>query len=244
MTGAKCDALMDEHGGKFFGMWHWEGWHWRHVGEASCWGDGDEERAFFSELPTGERCNTNWYEGAANGLGWPPASQFTGPAPALFGLERDICPFCAEPLPQWRKDSCFPVEESWEFGNTMAETCCDANENILRILSTKVAWNMCQNLAWLMCAVTGNLPGQDGRKIHFATPPGVLDDRYWDPADSWERAVGVYSVDAVFYAETCIIHRVCKNGGRIFGLKRGEIFECDFDQVGYDEWAAEMIRQG
>ena len=71
-----------------------------------------------------------------------------------------------------------------------------------------------------------------------------MDYSYWDPVGSWEKKGENYGVDAVYYAEVCIIHRVCKNGALIFGLKRGETFHCQFDEERYNEFAEQMKKQG
>ena len=41
----------------------------------------------------------------------------------------------------------------------------------------------------------------------------------------------------VFFAEACIVDRLCRNGEGIFDLKAGEMFECDLDRDAYHEMA-------
>ena len=105
---------------------------------------------------------------------------------------------------------------------------------------------MCQNLMWQVCAIHGKLPGQDGKKIHFATPPSHLDTRVWLRPDSWpcdkqgECPKGKFSVGDVFVAEVCIIDSLCRNTRTIFDLQRGESFECDYDPAAYSKLAADF----
>ena len=42
---------------------------------------------------------------------------------------------------------------------------------------------VCQNIEWQMCAINGKLPGQDGRKISFASAPKDVQLAWWnDPS--------------------------------------------------------------
>jgi hypothetical protein len=107
-----------------------------------------QARAFFDGLLKGSGCDRNWYMGAAGELGkeqYRPG--FAKPAPALFGDEMDICPFCAEVMDSRFGDpGCLPQTEDWRFGNLVGHSCFNANENILRIIGKGNGWNMCQNV--------------------------------------------------------------------------------------------------
>jgi hypothetical protein len=110
-----------------------------------------------------------------------------------------------------------------------------ANENVLRIIRSEWPWDMCQNLAWELCALRGKLPGQGGRRVHFATAPKDLDVDVWDHPTDWPCGVGgcgksQFAASAVFFAEVCLMRKLCRNGNIIFTLGVGEIFECDVSE--------------
>ena len=94
----------------------------------------------------------------------------------------------------------------------------------------------------------GKLPGQDGSKLHFATAPRELDIRTWRRPDSWpcdEHGTcpkGKFAVGDVFFAEVCIMDRLCKNGPSLFDLQTGESFMCDFDLTAYHELHADFLK--
>uniref|UniRef100_A0A7S3ADA6 Uncharacterized protein n=1 Tax=Haptolina ericina TaxID=156174 RepID=A0A7S3ADA6_9EUKA len=125
----------------------------------------------------------------------------------------------------------------------MAHRCVDANRNILRLLSSRVPWNMCQNLQWVLCAARGELPGQSSPTIHFATAPQDLDLDTWHHPTSWPCDTdsgcphGMFSVGDVFFAEIMLLQQVCSNGPELFQLKKGDHFKCSLDRGRYDQLA-------
>ena len=99
----------------------------------------------------------------------------------------------------------------------------------------RMPWNMCQNLKWTMCAVNGLLPGQDKHKLHFATAPRDLVIDTWHHPDSWpcengECPAGKFAVGDVFFAEVCILNRMCENGAGLFQLDVGQEISCDLSE--------------
>ena len=101
----------------------------------------------------------------------------------------------------------------------------------------------------LVIANASQLPGQQGKKLHFATAPSELDMRIWQRPNSWpcdERGRcprGKYAVGDVFFAEVCIMNRVCQNRQSLFNLKAGELFECDFNKYEFDQLTTDFQRK-
>lgn len=225
-------------------MWGFDAWKLKEDG-AKCWnpwiGAGTAQ-TFFPSVLSGDGCEIDWYEGAGPGAGGElngpadrPRFPAPGDAPALLGFDNTIWQYCSEQGGTWG--------EPGNFLPSIAHRCIQSNQNILRMVS--VVWNMCVNLRWVVCAVTGRLPGQRGKQLHFATAPKALDAAvYRDPSlsDEWwmEPHDQTFSVGDVFFAEVAIIHRVCANRERLLQLERGEIFECEFDQRGFDSLVASL----
>jgi len=197
--------------------------------EPACWGLGADAERFFSDFSSGAQCNLNWYEGASGELGQESKRpRFpAGRAVALLGFEDTIWKFChekvgrhADPAPEHDQD-------------VFAHTCVDANQNILRLRSSKRPWNMCQNMIWVQCAISGRLPGQEGAKLHFATAPNTLDTRNDFPKDYYWKEH--YPNNDIFYVEVCMISKLCRNSDKLFQLQVGETFVCETDQSRYEE---------
>ena len=97
---------------------------------------------------------------------------------------------------------------------------------------------MCNNLQWQMCALTGLLPGQGSKDIHFATAPKDLQLKWWsDPSTHPTYPCNVdtcdpagYTAGDVFFAETAITAFLCSNRRELFSLNAGDLFECSFDE--------------
>ena len=85
----------------------------------------------------------------------------------------------------------------------------------------------------------GRLPGQRRNAMHFVIAPKSLDTRdmqepgrtgaYW-PEPHGEH----YAVSDVYFAEVCMLARICSNLWKLFTVGRGEMFYCDFERQGYD----------
>jgi len=120
----------------------------------------------------------------------------------------------------------------------LAHSCADANENILRLLTPRVPWTMCQNLVWLLCALKHKLPGQGAAAIHFATAPKVLELAPLTEGRFPITPGHEYAENDVFYLETCLLSHLCRNNEELFSVEKGGFFECDFSRERYDELPA------
>ena len=238
--GGLCDGIFEPQS-KFWQMWGNVAWQKTYPREHKCWGNAVEAKAFFADIAAGKECDYNWYEGAQGPLGDEFARPgFSSPAPALFGFDESIFSFCSELLGEGKH-----FDGSGDFNNELAQRCVKANENILRLLSDRVPWSMCQNMRWTMCAINGLLPGQQGRTIHFATAPKDLGLGQWYQPDSWPCQDwgcpdGKFSVGDVFFAEVCIAHRICQNGADIFNVDAGQTMSCDIDQNAFNQLASQL----
>ena len=220
---------------KFWSMWGRQAFAKRGATDPACWGTGADADTFFSMLGEGSQCDVNWYEGAEGPLGDPTLRpRFTRQAPALLGFDESILGRCNEII---------GVDEPVRWGhnfnraqnNEVAHSCEEANQNILRLLSSRQPWNMCQNLRWMMCAVRGLLPGQqDVYRISFATAPKSL-----SLAQVNARVSGRYfPVGDVFYLELCLLSQLCSNREELFEVEAAAPFECDVDMARYRELEA------
>ena len=217
-----CQAWIDDPHSKLHRMFG-AGWHLRNDQEKGCWPD----EHWFTYAVEGHGCSRNWYEGILPGGS-------SNPSPGLLGFDETILEFCSYKLGM----------EPWDGGDLnhkLAYRCVDANQNVLRIMEY---WDMCVNMQWEVCALTGQLPNQDGLKIHFATAPKTLDPEWflnpsthptWPCNGGWCDPNG-FTVGDVFFVEVCTAHLVCKNGNSIFDLEIGEIFECEFDMDKYKDF--------
>lgn len=103
---------------------------------------------------------------------------------------------------------------------------------------SRVEYNVCRNLEWQVCAAKGRLPGQGGRTIKFAIPPGrknglkhrpLAGCHGWTPTRCrYARNCG-YANDDIFYLEICIFNQICTNGDALFHLAAGDAFACEFN---------------
>jgi len=101
--------------------------------------------------------------------------------------------------------------------------------------------NMCRNFEWLMCAALGKLPGQGGLRpsVRFAKAPNTLEPAElgqchgWAPTDQQASFVFGYTVNDIFFLETCLLSEICSNHEQLFELATGQHFVCDFSANGY-----------
>jgi len=172
MSRDNCNSIMGESDGKFWKMWGREAWLHRQLGERGCWiSHNSGPEAFFTETFNGAYCDVNWYEGADGELGRESARpHFNEAAAALLGFDDTIFAFCSEVLGM----STSYAGAASHFNSELAQRCVKANQNILRLISPRVPWNMCQNLQWLLCAAHGELPGQQSNVMRFASAPKVV----------------------------------------------------------------------
>lgn len=233
-------------------MWAAEAWGTMENGRPACW---EVERMgwerhrqksdqFFNDVDSGAICNTNWYEGNAGRLGMPfPSGGARFPrrpggartTPALLGFDETIDEHCANQLGGMNNGP-----------HNHAERCVAANRNILSLYGNRVPYNICRNLEWQVCAAQGKLPGQGNRKMIFAIRPSKLDPsgatgkplgqcKGWVPGQVPVGGVYGYATDDIFYLEVCMLHQVCRNGDRLFNLRAGEEFECDYSTSKFRE---------
>ena len=240
LTGAMCSAMLHDPTHLFRRMWAAEAWGKMQSGAPACW---ERERdasdmwlqdgVYFREAAEGVDCRSNWYEGNYGKLGQPDSLPTFGDqdadAPALLGFDEDIDGFC------------------WQEGcESHAQCCIDKNLNILSLYGTRVPYNLCRNLEWMLCAANGRLPGQVYPTLMFARAPKDLAPDGstgkplgqcggWVPNKRPEGGVFGYATEDVFYLEVCMYHHVCSNGDELFELNRGDKFSCKFSQSAFEE---------
>ena len=157
LTSKKCHALMSEPTSKFWTLWGSKAWEKLPNGEKGCWTAQGGADFFFDDVLGGDQCDANWYEGAKGNLGRPEMRPpFTAEAPALLGFDESIYAFCSTLVGQ--PPNFIKADGGLDFNAELAQRCVDANINILRIISsTRKPWTMCQNLRWVLCALTGKV---------------------------------------------------------------------------------------
>jgi hypothetical protein len=218
--------------GKFVHLWGETGWEKRNRGDVGCWESLGGSK-FFEDALAGERCEINWLAGA---YGDETDRPFKDPAPALLGFDWTMWEYCSKAA-GINDLSDFTHEE-------LARRCVRSNNNILRLFKGK--WNMCRNFEWQMCAVTGKLPGQDGRTFRFATPPKDLTIKEWQHPTSWpcqgdSCPEGRYAVGDVYFAELAVLRKICKNADQLFKVGIGERMTCDLNEDNYRRLAARLM---
>merc|ERR1712125_154552 len=92
-------------------------------------------------------------------------------------------------------------------------------------------WNMCLNLAWLLCAIHGtlgfNTTGSTvGGQLLFSKTPSELDV-------SQLVSQEIITEPDIYYLEICILNEICANSDVLFTLHAGEPFYCVFDMDRY-----------
>jgi hypothetical protein len=218
MTSDKCTEMLRDRNGKLWQMWALDGWKRRTAGQAACFETGWQHFDF--DQPT-QGCARNWLQGTH------ATPEFPTPAPALLGFDDTIYAYCSAKNHQ--NEGPF-----YQDNKGLANRCTDANENVLRVMG---GWNMCLNLQWQTCAMHGRLHGQGNKKMHFSIAPKDLDI---DIFRNVQQCVGgscdvSYAISDVYFGEVCVTSQVCRNKEELFALEVGDLFECDFDQAGFQE---------
>ena len=100
-----------------------------------------------------------------------------------------------------------------------------------------------------MCAARGLLPGQGGRDIRFAFPPGWLQPyggnkpigscTGYHPNGCWDQG---YASSDIYYLESCMYSMMCSNSDELFRLRRGETWQCELDEAGYNRMRDWLLR--
>ena len=238
MRTANSAAMLNDPTHKFHTFWGKFAWKNKGPNDGSCW---DYDPQFLDKLNSREQCDVNWLEGAMGGqYDRPP---FTTDAPALLGFDGDIGDYCSEKsqLGDWGPG---------DWNKELARRCVAGNQNILRIMfscancwGARKGWDMCRNLQWVLCAARGWLPGQNNAGIYFAKAPRDLDTRDLDDPSrtgSWwqEPHYNHYAVSDVFFGEVVLLSTLCKNSWQLFTVRRGERFDCDYYDAGYQTLVA------
>ena len=232
---------------KFYQMWDQWGWEARTSARRPCWhpwGSTKPPAAFWESAAVAgpEQCDVNWFEGTYGVLGQQDGRpEFTASAaPALLGFDFSMLKRCLA-ITGDSGGGRWITEKTNVDDDELAHACFAANKNILRLLASRLPWNMCQNVHWLMCAIRGQLPGQHTRMVHFATAPKALDVDKLE-RNAYKIAPGhKYAENDVFYLEVCMLDAVCRNRAHLFSLAPGELFECDFDDEAYVELTNALI---
>ena len=113
---------------------------------------------------------------------------------------------------------------------------------------------MCETLQWLSCASDGKLsPAQDGRSLHFATPPySITLDWYENPSKAIDSNAMSYwpepheahiAASDVVYAEVALLNLLCSNRNGLFrALGAGFSFACDLDHERVHALGSALLR--
>jgi len=207
-------------------MWAAEAWAKMHSDTAACWErqrDAPDQAIptdrYFEDTLAGRHCYMNWYEGNDGQLGQEDdIPWFDGPAPPLLGFDESINEVC-----------------QGSNGQDHAAACVRSGYNILSLYGSRMPYNICRNLEWMVCAAQGKVPGQgDDRVIRFAKAPNTLElsglgqCRGWVPEDRPAGFVFGYATADIFYLEACLFSQICSNHEELFSLDVGQDFVCDF----------------
>ena len=254
---AQYRDMLTSSSSKFYSMWgshSTDAFLLTHPGDGVCWQwevyptVGRDPRVWMASIAEedGEdsSCDAvNWFDGPSAGPhdGLDPnvgsstnrttATLFanSGTAPALLGLDVDIWRFCSHAIGKaWADLSLLHTE------GELVRRCVQAKKHILVPTSWRLGWSMCHTFKWLMCAVKGQLPGQRGNEIHFATAPYTLTFAVWDDPGRlggyWPTPHDQhFAASDVFYAQVAILNLVCENRAYLFQLDGGEAFQCRLD---------------
>jgi hypothetical protein len=142
-----CAAMLRDPKHKFWGMWGVGSFRKMQDGHAACWGLDAAE--YFDSVISGAGCDINWFEGTDGVLG-DGASRpvFTSRAPALLGFDESILAFCNSIIGVQQPVAVLTRGEhifNRQQNNDVAHHCVQANQNILRLLSSRRPWNMCRS---------------------------------------------------------------------------------------------------
>lgn len=224
-----CDEFtswVDNHDSKFHRMWG-RAWAYKENWDAGCW-ESLGGREWLDKAWEGTWCDQNWMQGTAQAPGPGDRPHFTQPAPALLGFDETILGYCSHLVGL--------DFDGGDLNTELAERCVRANKNVLRLLQGR-PWDMCQNIEWQMCALSGKLPGQDGRKVSFASAPKDVKAEWFHNPDlhpTFRPNFDGYSLGDVYFAELCVTFTLCANRADLFKLEVGETFVCEKDQAAFD----------
>lgn len=237
---AWCDEFsswIDDHSSKFHRMWG-NAWAFKEEWDAGCW-EYLGGREWLNRAWEGTWCDVNWMQGTAQAPGPNDRPHFTAPAPALLGFDETILGYCSH---QIGLDF-----DGGDLNSEVAERCVAANRNILRLLSGGRPWDMCQNIEWQLCALSGKLPGQDGNKVSFASAPKDVSPVWFHDSDThptYKPRLDGYSLGDVYFAELCVTFALCANRGDLFNLEVGETFVCQRDKRAFDHLVDMFLSDG
>lgn len=210
---------------KFWAMFGVAPWTRRQIGEQACF---DAEPNFWETLrgASDSMCNRNWYQGGANNPRMNDESyrpDFMGAA--LLGINTpEITKYACE-------ESTGDAENRQCRKRGITKATMDAKYTILRLEQN--LWNMCRNLEWVVCAVRGLLPNQEGG-IAFATPPSTvnLGDFLLRNKTCKGRCDHSYREPDIFMMEASVVSFLCRNRDDLFSFgsrDHNRRFVCDFD---------------
>ena len=128
----------------------------------------------------------------------------------------------------------------------LISACRSANLNLLRIGN----WNMCRNIEWMFCAISGSLaPGAHGSlngggEIIFSLAPKELDVVPFCRGTYFRAMGGTYAENDIYYLEVCVLSAICSNRNELFQANRGSLFRCRFDKAGYAKLQQQLLQWG
>ena len=93
----------------------------------------------------------------------------------------------------------------------------------------------------------GDFPGQEQPELRFATVPQRLTVAEWAkptsyPCNDGRPCDGRYAEADLFYAEACVLMRICANGDEVFRLARGRPWRCALSGEGYRDLVRDLRR--
>lgn len=132
-----------------------------------------------------------------------------------------------------------------EMQEELVSACRSAGLNLLRIGE----WNMCKNVEWMVCALSGKLcPGctgslSGGGEIVFSLAPKSLDVAPFY-SGRYPRCCGNYAENDIYYLEVCVLSAVCRNRDELWRAEVGTVFRCHFDETAYAAMQGKLMRWG
>ena len=228
LTSAMCHEMIRDRSNKFWTMWSSNSggdyWRKRTHKEPGCWGGRTSASRYWAGAAAGDKC------------GWDWGSRLD--APAVFGFAETMEQFCSGR--GRRLGEANNTTDVAERGRRtdLKSACAGAGINLLRIGQ----WNMCKNIEWMFCVITGLLAGHGGGlDIIFSLAPKELDvGKFY--RNAYPRCCGAYAENDIYYLEVCVLNEVCSNRKRLFALDRGDYFRCEFDQKGYESMQEGLMR--
>ena len=239
------------------------------VARHNCLGRDADERAKWYEAAFHSSCDRPsmvWTDNDGNRSHFTDAMHHG--APAVIGLDPAILDYC-KTIAGDDVDAPLPTDDFWRHNFTSAralhcpdsigckdggpvsllesnllDACTRANRNILRVSALyqkELAWDMCHNTEWVICAARGALPNQ-GQTIQFAVPPSRIDPTDQDIYRTYRANIlrwsAHYEIDTIswtFYeVELCILTLLCDNHEEMWALERGQPFKCKVSDDGHE----------